>query len=112
MDHIDTAIRAGSPWPTLFIWFTLLARHCYSFNTPTFSSRSQVRMMLGVRWAGDDGKMAVDSELEEEWSRLHDMRINSNGENGILEYTGKGKTIRLVGFVSSCREGGYLVSLG
>ena len=51
-------------------------------------------MMLGVRWAGDDGKMAVDSELEEEWSRLHDMRINSNGENGILEYTGKGRTIR------------------
>ena len=53
-------------------------------------------MMLGVRWAGDDGKMAVDSELEEEWSRLHDMRINTNGENGILEYTGKGKTIRWV----------------
>jgi len=61
------------------------------------SEGEEVRMMLGVRWAGDDGKMAVDSELEEEWSRLHDMRINSNGENGILEYTGKGKTISDVG---------------
>ena len=50
--------------------------------------------MMGVRWAGDDGKMAVDSELEEEWSRLHDMRINSNGDSAILEYTGKGKCIR------------------
>ena len=52
--------------------------------------------MMGVRWGGDDGKMAVDSELEEEWSRLHDMRINSNGDSAILEYTGKGKCIRYI----------------
>jgi len=61
------------------------------------SEGEEVRLMMGVRWAGDDGKMAVDSELEEEWSRLHDMRINSNGDSAILEYTGKGKCISDVG---------------
>jgi len=61
------------------------------------SEGEQVRVLLGAPWIGDDGKMVVDLELEEEWSRLHDMRINGCVEGGLLEYTGKGKTISDVG---------------
>lgn len=58
---------------------------------------SEVRLMLGTSWRPEeDVLMCIDSN-EEEWSRLHDIKLNGL----VLEYTGRGKSIIDVGLAQA-----------
>ncbi|KAG8195429.1 hypothetical protein JTE90_013886 [Oedothorax gibbosus] len=57
----------------------------------------EVRLQLGIRWVPEeDMNMCIDSN-EEEWARLHDIKING----ATLEYTGRGKSIIDVGLAQA-----------
>jgi len=57
----------------------------------------EVRLMMEVAWsAEDDVAMSVDS-AEEEWHRLHDIRLNGQ----LLEYIGRGKSLIDVGLAQA-----------
>lgn len=57
----------------------------------------EVKMSLDLRWAAEeDCAMSVDCG-EEEWSRLHDMRLNGQ----LLEYVGRGKSLIDVGLAQA-----------
>ncbi|KAJ8403998.1 hypothetical protein AAFF_G00343480 [Aldrovandia affinis] len=60
----------------------------------------EVRLDLQAEWRADedDSVMMVDSH-EDEWGRLHDVRVSGT----LLEYTGKGKGIMDVGLAQACR---------
>ena len=57
----------------------------------------QVRVNMDLRWAPEeDIAMSVDCG-EEEWSRLHDIRLNGQ----LLEYVGRGKSLIDVGLAQA-----------
>ncbi|XP_054716959.1 SPRY domain-containing protein 3-like [Uloborus diversus] len=61
------------------------------------SAGGEVRLTLGIKWLSDDDMlMCVDSN-EEEWSRLHDIKLNGT----VLEYAGRGKSIIDVGLAQA-----------
>lgn len=62
-----------------------------------FLVAAEVRLMLGAKWKQeDDVLMCIDSS-EEEWSRLHDIKLNGM----VLEYAGRGKSIIDVGLAQA-----------
>lgn len=62
-----------------------------------FLVRAEVRLMLDLQWRPEeDILMCIDSN-EEEWSRLHDIKLNGT----VLEYTGRGKSIIDVGLAQA-----------
>jgi len=67
---------------------------------PAFALQKQpeeVRLTMDLVWcAEDDVAMSVDSG-EEEWHRLHDIRLNGQ----LLEYVGRGKTLIDVGLAQA-----------
>ncbi|KAF8771023.1 SPRY domain-containing protein 3-like isoform X1 [Argiope bruennichi] len=61
------------------------------------STGEEVRLSLDMRWMPEeDMSMCIDSN-EEEWSRLHDIKLNGT----ILEYSGRGKSIIDVGLAQA-----------
>lgn len=61
------------------------------------SEGEEVRLNLDAEWQYEElVHMAVDSG-EEEWSRLHDVKLNGN----TLEYSGRGKSIHDVGLAQA-----------
>lgn len=57
----------------------------------------EVRLILDVNWMPeDDMLMCIDSN-EDDWSRLHDIRLNGS----VLEYAGRGKSIIDVGLAQA-----------
>jgi len=57
----------------------------------------EVKVAMEVRWAAEeDIAMSVDCG-EEEWSRLHDIRLNGQ----LLEYVGRGKSLIDVGLAQA-----------
>lgn len=57
----------------------------------------EVRLTLDIKWIPEeDMLMCIDSN-EEDWSRLHDIRLNGS----ILEYGGRGKSIIDVGLAQA-----------
>ena len=61
------------------------------------SEGEEVRIQTDMCWEShDDVSMSVDN-MEEEWSRLHDVRVNGQ----LLEYTGCGKSIADVGLAQA-----------
>ena len=61
------------------------------------SENEEVRLLTDMMWESHgDVSMSVDN-LDEEWSRLHDVRVNGQ----LLEYTGCGKSIADVGLAQA-----------
>lgn len=59
--------------------------------------KEEVRLMMDLSWPlEDDVAMSVDSG-EEEWQRLHDIRLNGQ----LLEYVGRGKSLIDVGLAQA-----------
>ncbi|XP_066266186.1 SPRY domain-containing protein 3-like [Branchiostoma lanceolatum] len=56
-----------------------------------------VRLLLEVEWCQEDDSLMMIDSCEEEWARLHDVRVNG----AILEYTGQGKSIVDVGLAQA-----------
>ncbi|KAK6191440.1 hypothetical protein SNE40_003129 [Patella caerulea] len=62
-----------------------------------FDSEGEVKLSLDAEWYRDDIMlMAVDCS-EDEWSRLHDVRLNGV----VIEYAGRGKSILDVGLAQA-----------
>lgn len=60
-------------------------------------SGDEVRITLNMKWTMDEEMhMAIDSH-EDDWIRLHDIRLNGQ----VLEYTGRGKSIGDVGLAQA-----------
>jgi hypothetical protein len=61
------------------------------------SEGEEVRINLEAEWEHSDVILMSIDNCEEEWARLHDVRLNGQ----LLEYTGRGKSILDVGLAQS-----------
>ncbi|XP_064600624.1 SPRY domain-containing protein 3-like isoform X2 [Liolophura sinensis] len=61
------------------------------------SEGEEVRLNLEAEWQAEDVILMAVDNCEEEWSRLHDVKLNGS----ILEYTGRGKSIIDVGLAQA-----------
>ncbi|XP_064634542.1 SPRY domain-containing protein 3-like isoform X2 [Lineus longissimus] len=70
------------------------------------SEGEEVKINLDIEWQHQDVILMSIDNTEEEWSRLHDVRVNGQvgpaGRSGLmLEYTGRGKSIIDVGLAQA-----------
>ncbi|XP_074659997.1 SPRY domain-containing protein 3-like [Tubulanus polymorphus] len=61
------------------------------------SEGEEVRLLMDANWQEEDVILMSIDNTEEEWLRLHDVRVNGQ----MLEYTGRGKSIVDVGLAQA-----------
>ncbi|KAL5006891.1 hypothetical protein ScPMuIL_015697 [Solemya velum] len=100
--------ESGGPAQSVRVFFTRNGKEIGTVMVPYLpgglfpavgmhSDGEEVKLNLEAEWTHDDIILMAIDNGEEEWSRLHDVRLNG----ALLEYAGRGKSVHDVGMAQA-----------